>query len=433
VGTTGSVLFTGGSSYAKDFQNVVSRAVSIASLPIVQLTSEQTALTGQSQELSTIDDKVAAVEAALAGIGQALTSSFDTSISDDAVLDNTVGEGAVEGNYSLLVSDAGAYSTMMTETWVEAEGAAHAYTLTIGADSFDVSPLDNSAAAVAAAINKGYGDKVHATVVYVDESDYRVSLQSVGLTTDLLDLSDGGSLKFNQTAGRPAQYEVNGSGITVSSDTRTVTIADGVTVSFKSSSAESVDLTVTRSTSALNSALTAFVTAYNAAVGELDTQRGSATGALQGNPIVSQISAELSALVTYTASGAFSGLRDLGIELQLDGTVTQNQFQLIAADLKNPAGITSFVASFAESAEEIMTRLRDPLNGLIATAESDFELRLDEMTERIAAKQAEVDALQVRLLDQMAIADALVASMEQQYGYMASMFQAMRTASDQYQ
>jgi flagellar hook-associated protein 2 len=321
---------------------------------------------------------------------------------------------------------------MMTATWLAAEGSPHTYTLWIGGDDYEVTPADNSAASVAAAINRSYGDKVRATVVYVDQDDIRVSLQSVALTADPIDLTDGASLKDVQTAGAPALYEVNGSGITVSSDTRTVTIADGVTVTLKSDSADTVDVTVTRSTSALNSALTAFADAYNAVVGELERHRGSGEGALQGNALVAQISSELSAVVTYATAGAFSGLRDLGLELLRDGTLRQNQFELIAADLKNPAGVTSFFDSFVAAADEIMARLRDPLRGIIPAAESDYRSRLDDLTERIAAKQAEIDALEVRLLDQMARADALVASMEQQYGYVYSMFQAMRSAADQY-
>jgi hypothetical protein len=44
--TTG--IFTGTSAYSNDFQNMISRAVAIASMPINLLTSQQTALTNQS-------------------------------------------------------------------------------------------------------------------------------------------------------------------------------------------------------------------------------------------------------------------------------------------------------------------------------------------------------------------------------------------------
>jgi len=397
---------------------------------------DKTALSKQTDEMTTIAQKVADVRAAIDGIGQALDASFDTSISDSTVLTATTGPGAVEGNYSVLVSDAGAYSTMMTGTWSGPTGAPKTYKLLIGTTSYDITGVDNSAAAVASAINKGYGDKVHATVVNVGPTgtpDYRISLQSVALTGDTLDLAgDSVSLASQQAAGRPAQYEVNHSGRTVSSSTRTVSIADGLTFTLLKSSTTAANVTVTRSTSALNDALGKLVDSYNAIGKELDAQRGSGTGPLQGDSVVSALASALTSLATYSSSGAFSGLRDMGIELQKDGTLTQNQFQLIGADLTNSAGVTSFFESFVAAADTVLDRLDDPITGLVPQTQSDLQAQLDEVTQSMADKQAQIDDLQQRLSEQMAAADALLASMEQRYSFMANMFSAMQTADQQY-
>src|ERR1700758_480724 len=48
-------IFTGTSAYSQDFQNVIDRAVAIADLPISLLGNQQTTLTNQSNELTTID------------------------------------------------------------------------------------------------------------------------------------------------------------------------------------------------------------------------------------------------------------------------------------------------------------------------------------------------------------------------------------------
>jgi flagellar capping protein FliD len=69
---------------------------------------------------------------------------------------------------------------------------------------------------------------------------------------------------------------------------------------------------------------------------------------------------------------------------------------------------------------------------VIKKAEVDYTSQISDITKRIDDKQAQVDDLQLRLLGQMAAADALIASMEQQYNYMYSMFQAMQTADQQY-
>ncbi len=43
-----------------------------------------------------------------------------------------------------------------------------------------------------------------------------------------------------------------------------------------------------------------------------------------------------------------------------------------------------------------------------------------------------MDQLQQQLTSQMAAADALIATMQQQYSYMSSMFAAQQTAAQQY-
>jgi hypothetical protein len=51
---------------------------------------------------------------------------------------------------------------------------------------------------------------------------------------------------------------------------------------------------------------------------------------------------------------------------------------------------------------------------------------------QITNKQNQVYQLQTTLTNQMAAADALIASMEQQYSYLSNMFQAQQTAAQMY-
>ena len=48
MGTTSSGFFTGSSQFSTDFQNVISRATAIASLPITQLNTDKTNLSSQA-------------------------------------------------------------------------------------------------------------------------------------------------------------------------------------------------------------------------------------------------------------------------------------------------------------------------------------------------------------------------------------------------
>ena len=645
--STTPTYFTGTSAYSTDFNNVVSRAVAIADLPITQLTNNQTALTTQSDELTKLDTKFAALQTAVAAIGTALGgSSFQASVSSDNVVDVSLADGAQEGYYAMNVTSIGAYESSMSAanwnvpetngqpttftlvvgnqnysvtgadnsaqsvadainasygnlvqattvnvapgdtrislqsatlgqtnldllniptgatptslqppaaagyavsqtaaTWDASGSTAATYVLTIGGSQYNISPASNSAADVASAINTAYGGQVRAAVVNLGTStspDNRISLESTtdgpmnGSTTldlqrtgsaslqtqqipvtslsaaswdatadaagsrstynlvigsstysftpadnsaasvaaainslygshvhaSVVDLETGGSPDYRialqgpagaydiqktsvtsfqkeQTAGALAAYEINSSGVMNTSATRNITVSNGVTATLVGTSGNPVGITVTRSTGALNTALSGFADAYNAAVTELGTQRGQTSGALQGQSIVNQLSNLLSSISTYSSSGQFSGLASLGLDLGTNGQITYNALTLMSADLTSSTGVTAFLGSatgggFLKSATDALTSVEDPTTGLLKTLETDMKSQITDLGTTISTKQAAVDAMQLQMQNQMAAADALIASMEQQYSYLSGLFQAQQTADAMY-
>jgi flagellar hook-associated protein 2 len=447
--STTSSLFNGNSRYAQDFQAVIDRSVAIASLPISQLNHQKTAFTDQATALTAIDGKFSALQTAVQNLGQALNgSSFQTTVSDPATVSATAGAGAMEGSYSIKVNDVGAYASSMTASaWDAAApdpGPTTTYQLKVGSDTIDIATSDNQAATVAALINEKAGDKVRATVVNVGGAaspDFRISLQSVRLgdLTPRLE-KDGVDLQQEQTVGRVAKYTVNNSGTVVESDTRSVTsIAPGLTVNLLASKpASAVDITVSRSSSAVSDALSAFAAAYNTTLDEIDKQRGENQGALSGQSVVYSLSESLRGLATYGLSGgSITGLADLGLTLGADGRLTFDQFAFTSADISSSAGVTAFLGSadnsgFLKWATDTLNSVEAADTGTLKGAEALVQGQITDTDSRIAAEQASVDSLKERLQTQMAAADALIASMEQQYNYLYSLFQSMDAASQQY-
>jgi len=184
--------------------------VSIASLPIDLLQAQQTTLNGQATELTTLDTDFTAVQTAIQSISDALGGSgMSSTVSDPAVASVTVGDGAVQGAYSIDVSSIGAYATSLSTTnWnapADASGQTTSYNLVVGGSTYSFTPADNSAATVASTINAQYGNLVQATAVNVgssDTPDYRISLQSASLGPMTLGIQaqSGASLQSAQTA-----------------------------------------------------------------------------------------------------------------------------------------------------------------------------------------------------------------------------------------
>lgn len=439
--TAASSYFTGSSAFSSSLQNAIAQAVEFASVPLTGLTNQQTTLTNQSDEVTTLNTKFSTLQADVAAIDSALSSSFNTTISDPSVVSATVGQGATNGNYSIQVNSAGSYSTMMTSTWNDASGSAQTYKLYIGNQEYDVTPTDNSASSVVAAINSQYGSEVQASVVNVgtnESPDDRIWIQTNSLTTDTVDLQDGSGndLAAQQTPGAAAQYEIDGSGNVVSGDSPNVDIAPGVTLTLLAPSDGAVNVTVTQSTSALSSALSQFATDYNAAVTEVDNNRGQAGGALQGQPIVNQLQEALESIATYNVSGSGIGLTDLGLTLGENGQFTFDAMQLAATALTNPSGLDSFLGSapdtstgatgsgFLQLATNTMNGIEDSSTGLLPTTETQMQTQLTNLASQITDDQNQVDNLQTQLTTQMSTADASISTMEQQYSYLSQMFQA---------
>ena len=444
MGSTTSAIFNGTSRFSQDFQNLISRATAIASLPITQLNSDKTKLSDQSTALTALENKFSSLHASVDSIEKALGgSSLQATISDPNKVSVTFGEGATEGTYSIDVVDAGAYATSMTaRAWVS-EGS-HTYQITLdGITNLDLTTMDNTVGSVASAINAQYSDKVRATVVNVgsgEAPDYRISLQSVqlgDLHPDILD--NGASLKGTVTGGAVAKYIVNNSGITVQSTSRAVPISTGVTVNLLAKdNGTPVNITVARSTSALSDALYAFTTAYNSAVDELNKQHGNAGGALSGQRVINDLSQTLSGLSTYNApAGQISGLADLGVDLDKTGHLTLNPFTLLGSVMANSSGVSAFLGSskaggFLKWASDSLAGVQDTTAGILPAAESSVQSQITNITNQITTQQDRVDQLRIRLQEQMAAADALIASIEQQYSNITDLFQAMDTASKQY-
>lgn len=315
------------------------------------------------------------------------------------------------------------------------------YTLTVGGTTQTFSATDNSAGGVAAAINALSGNPITATVVDVGTAsapDYRIQLIDNTGSGDSPQLSRSTpfDLQTQGPAGSLAQYEIANSGETVSSNSQTVTIATGTTLTLTGTG--NTDVTVTQSASTLNTALTGFATAYNAAVADLAKQYGQSGGPLQGENVTYGLSQALAAMSTYYSSSAGSiDMAGLGFTLNNDGTLTYTPLTMMSTDLGNATGVISFLGSaagggFLEAATNAMNNIEEPTTGLLKTTEARLQSQITAIGTNITAKQNAVDQLQTNLTNQMSAADSSIYSMEQQYSYLSSMFSAQQTADQMY-
>jgi flagellar hook-associated protein 2 len=430
---------------------VIERSVAIASLPLQQLNNTKTLLSSQSTAVASLDTKFAALQDAIQALeSTAVDHALGVSVQDESILSATVSSNAMEGTYTLEVTSLGAYSmslssdglTTVSDPTQQSISSAQTLSLTVDGTTFDVTPASSSLIGLATAINGLPDSGVRATVLNVGTSaapDYRLALQSTKLAPVAIQLQDGAtSLVTSLATGSNAVYKVNGMDRLIESDSRTVTLAPGLEVTLlgESEAGQATSFSVVRDSAAIADSLSAFVEAYNAVVGELDTHRGQAAGALSGQSIVNSLAQSLRLIGNYSSgSAAVPSLAAFGITADQTGLLS---FDTDVVDSLDAGAVVEFLGTtagtgFLHAASDVLDSIEDPETGSVKVALQRFEVELTAQDKLIEENQQRIDDLRESLTAQMAAADALIASLEQQVSYITGLFEAMSANSESYE
>jgi flagellar hook-associated protein 2 len=443
MSTSASPIFTGSSRYSQDFAQIIDRAVSIASLPITQLTNQKNTLSAQQAAYQSLSTKFASVRFAIGNL-QATTGSGFNSVasSNPAAATASISAGAAESTFDLNVIDPGVFAramsqdglTQVTDPTTQSLSASTAFTLTVDGVTTNLTVPSGSLSDLAVAINQAHAG-VQATVVNIGppaSPDYRLSLQSTAVKDVNIQLNDGSSDLLNPlVTGREATYQIDGLPATpISSDSRTIQIAPGVTASIQSAGETSIK--VNQDNSSLAMALNSLVSAYNSAVDELDKHRGQGGGALTGESEIWTLSSTLRTIVNYSgASGSVTSLEQLGLSFDDSGHL---KFDASALSTAPADALQAFFGDgtqpgFLSNAAHLLDSIDNASSGSLPLTINSLTTQMSHEDELIDANQKRVDLLRDSLNAKMAAADALVASLEQQASYFTGLFDAMKSDS----
>jgi len=432
------------STYGSSLQQVLTRAVGIASLPLTQLNNQLVDLQNRSSELSTINSKFTALQTALNSLNSGvLTASASTSNSSVATVQATT--GALPGSYTLAVGNPGAQTTTFSldslpkVTDPSSQNLTSAPSVQLTVPGVTGSPFTITATstlnAMAQAINAA-GAGVTATVLNIgspSSPDYRLSVQSQALGDIGITLDDGHPMLQVLTHGAQATYQVDGQpappALPISSSSQTVTLAPGVTATLLQ--AGTSNITVSQNASGLATTLSLFVAAYNSAVDQVANNFGQSGGALNGDSLLFTLQQSLHNISGYVAgAGSVQSLDSLGISMDDKGHLSFDQSVFTSIASSNPNDVAGFLGSsstggFLKAAADIMTNLEDPINGTITLGQNTMQQRITDENNRIADEQSKVNQLQTSLVARLSAADALIASLQSQLSYYTSLFGTM--------
>jgi flagellar hook-associated protein 2 len=429
---------TGTSTFASDLQASVNRALEIASLPMQALQADQSTISGETSELSTLSGLFSTLQTSLQAISSGTGSNaLQATSSDTSVATASVAGGALPGSYTVQVLTAGSYSsatsdatTTVTDPTTQNISSSTSFTLTVGTSTYTVSADDLND--LATAINSS-GAPVQAVVINVgspEAPNYELSLQSTAFGDVPLQLNDGtNNLMGTLNEGTDASYTVNGqpsAGIT--SDASTVTIAPGLNVTLGAVGTSTV--TVSSSLNSVSSELSSFVSAYNAAFAEVEKNTGQNGGALVGDSSVLDMQEALTQMITYSgSSGSITSLAQLGVEFTQQGTLTLDPTVIAGLTSSQISDALTFLGGtntggFLQYANNTLDSITDPTTGVIESDTQSLQTQNTQDQTEITNDQATLTTMQTNLQAQMAQANALIATLQNQNTFLQGLFQA---------
>lgn len=424
------------------------------------ITAQEESVSAEISAYGTLTSALTTLQTAVEALAdESLYKSLTTTLSGSGVTAATTSE-AEAGTYTLAVTQLAQAQSLTTAGNANKTTALGTGTLTLQvgtqeAVSITLDSSNNTLEGIRDAINAADAGITASIVNDGSDTPYRLVLtsDSTGTESEMTvtytgtDSTDQASSLFGYdgTTGNMTETvealdaELTINGIAISSQSNTVEDAlQGVTLSLSATSS-SQTLTIAQDTDAILEAITTFVDAYNDYVTTVDELTAynadtDTAGELLGDSTTRRISSELSSdLYSAIGSGTYSYLSQLGISLEVDGTLLIDEDALTSALEDDAQAVSQFFIGTDDSTGFI-TQLSSDLdnyldedNGLIVAKTDSLESKLEQLEERYEEKQALIDSEMARWTEEFTQLDTLISELNSTSDYLTTQFDALNS------
>jgi flagellar hook-associated protein 2 len=331
------------------------------------------------------------------------------------------------------IEESGSFSSS-TDTIASASGSLN---LNIDGEDFTIDYTDTTTLEdLKKSINDVAGDKVNATIVQVNDGDYRLFLNSVdtGSNQDMTITDNDGNLSGTQLTddltavqtGVDAEFTYNGQTITRSSNNVDDLIA-GYDITLKSLGTSIVSVEQNRDS--IMEKIDNFISKYNDAMRELNSLTKNSTnsderGIFASNSTIKSLQSTLRNSMD-TIGGGVGNIYEYGFDISKDGILSIDKTVFNEKMDENPANVEAFFSGGDfENSDGSDTTINGAFSELYTTMESytGFNQTLDQfktdLTDRISTleenKQTVIERLDDKydsLAKQWASYDSMIAQM----------------------
>jgi len=396
--------------------------------------SQLSALQAQDAVFTTLGSGLSTLTTALQSLTDfsgALAGKQGSSSDTNVLALSSATAAAVAGSHTIVVSQLAQTSTEYSDTLANGADTISG-SLTIQGHTITVDGSSNTLASFASAINLA-GIGVNASVI-ADTSGSRLSLVSatsgsagqLTITGGLTDETTATAIGLNTgQSGQDATLTVDG--VTLTSASNTVTNAiPGVTFQLLSTSASPtapVQVQITNDTSAVVTAVSSVVSAYNTVIQTIKGQEGKdASGnaePLYGSPTLAALQNQLtSALLGGTASGTIKSITQLGIGFNQDGTLSLNADTLSSELTSNFSDVVGFLQDANSFGQTFATTLNNlgsqSTKGVVYLAQQQNAAQEAALNQNISNQDALLATQKTNLTTELNLANQILQSIPSQ-------------------
>jgi flagellar hook-associated protein 2 len=383
--------------------------------------------------------------------GSAFTTQ-KTSVGDSTVLSATADADAQPNSYNIVVGKLAASQKTTSTAFATSKALVGTGTLTIaiGTKSMNLNVASgaNSLENVRDAINKASDNPgVTASIVTgTDGAHLVLTSTSTGAANAFTVSSSGGDGNLSQLNFDPAtdaatvkaqdaEFTIDGLPATSASNTVANAI-DGVTLTLSKTGPSSV--TIANDPTAVSSAVTSFVAAYNAFVSTYQTltkydATNQQVGALIGDATLTSIKSQITSLVGSQSTGSGAGpksLSDLGVAFQIDGTLKFDSTKLAKALATNPKetqGLLSGSDGIAPKLDKLITSWTSS-SGILTQRTANLNKKAKDLTQQQTDFNVTMKAYSDRLTKQYTALDTMMTKLSNTSSFLQQQFDALTTS-----
>lgn len=426
-----------------DAENIVTSLVAIERKPAEAIKTENSKLETKVSTWGKIQSAFSSLQDASSALNSAdfWTATKATS-SDSESVGVTTGANSAPGAYSITVQSlassqyvaSSAYAskssavgqgtlTIQTGTYVtsaeppavtfNAKAAASEFSITIGPEDNTLEKIRDKinragAGVTASLVNDSAGARLVLRGATGAENAFKVSVSedpsAPGLSALAYDASTGGVSQMTRTqSASNAQATING--LSVSSTSNTMTgVVDGLTLQLNKTSSTPINVNVTKDTEAIRKGIDTFVSTYNNVVSTVRVQSkydeaSKTSGPLQGDSTARGLLAQIRNMVGSSsgASSVFGRLSDIGMDINVDGTLAINSTKMSSA-MENMGELQKFFANSdaANSGKDGLSQRMRSLTSQLIGAEGPISTRTDGIKSMIERNKDKIERIDVK-------------------------------------